>query len=87
MTLGTKTTHLWACANQMESMNALLLEQDCFGLNQVTLQWVLILKRRMHLPLLSDSDRKTLAVMTSVIYLFGENPLQGTNLRSKVSVR
>ena len=40
-----ETTHLWACANQMESMNGLFLEQDCFGPNQVTLQCILILQR------------------------------------------
>ena len=84
MRVGAETTHLWACANQMESMNALFLKQDCFGLNQVTLPWVLILKRTMHLPLLRD--RETLADMDSVIYFFGENPLQGTNLRSKFSL-
>ena len=38
MKVGAKTTHLWACALQVESMNALFVEQDCFGLNQVTWQ-------------------------------------------------
>ena len=33
-----ETTHLWACADLVESMNALFLEQDCFGLNQVSLK-------------------------------------------------
>jgi len=35
---GVETTYLWACAHQVESMNALFVEEDCFGLNQVTLQ-------------------------------------------------
>lgn len=36
--MGAETTYLWVCANQMESMKGLFLEQNCFGLNQVTLQ-------------------------------------------------
>ena len=43
---GAETTQLWACANQVESMNGLFLEQDCFGQNQVTLQCILILQHR-----------------------------------------
>ena len=35
--LVAETTHLWACADLVESMNGLFQEQDCFGLNQVTL--------------------------------------------------
>ena len=35
MKLGAETTHLWACVNQVESMNAPFPEQDCFGPNQV----------------------------------------------------
>ena len=37
----TETTHQWACAYQVESMNGLFLEQDCSGLNQVTWQCLL----------------------------------------------
>ena len=40
------TTHLWACANQVESMSGLFLERDCFGLNQVTLQCIISLQNR-----------------------------------------
>ena len=42
-----KTTHLWECANQVGSMNGLFLQQDCFGLNQVTSQCVLILQQNI----------------------------------------
>ena len=39
MKVGAETMHLWACANQVESMNALFLEHDCFGLSQVKLKF------------------------------------------------
>ena len=38
MNNGVETTYLWACANQVESMNGLFLEEDCFGLKQVKIE-------------------------------------------------
>ena len=46
--VGAETTRLWACVLQLESMNGLLVEQDCFGLNQVTFRCVLVLQQTMY---------------------------------------
>ena len=54
-----ETTLLWACANQVESMSGLFLDQDCIGLSQVTLQCVynmecFVVNKAFHLSLLRD---------------------------------